>query len=67
MYTNAGHNPPLIAGHDRACRRLETGGVVLGLFADASYEQASIDLLPGDRLVMFTDGIVVFLDQNGSE
>ncbi|HEV2352302.1 MAG TPA: SpoIIE family protein phosphatase [Terriglobia bacterium] len=66
-YTNAGHNPPIIAGHDGACRRLETGGTVLGLFADANYEQAGADLLPGDRLVMFTDGISEAADMNGQE
>lgn len=66
-YTNAGHNPPLIASQDRACRKLESGGAVLGVFADGSYEQASIDLLPGDRLVMFTDGISEAADSNGQE
>lgn len=66
-YTNAGHNPPLVAGRDRACRRLETGGAVLGVFRDASYEQASIDLSPGDRLVMFSDGITEAADSNGQE
>jgi serine phosphatase RsbU (regulator of sigma subunit)/DNA-binding transcriptional regulator YhcF (GntR family) len=66
-YTNAGHNPPLVGGHDRTCRKLETGGTVLGMFADASYEQASIDLLPGDRLVMFTDGITEAADSKGQE
>ncbi len=66
-YTNAGHNPPLIAREDRACQRLETGGAVLGVFADGSYEQASIDLLPGDRLVIFTDGITEAADSNDQE
>jgi serine phosphatase RsbU (regulator of sigma subunit)/DNA-binding transcriptional regulator YhcF (GntR family) len=56
-YTNAGHNPPLLARQDGSCLRLETGGAVLGVFADGAYEQAGIDLLPGDRLVLFTDGI----------
>lgn len=66
-YTNAGHNCPLIASQDGACRKLETGGAVLGVFADGSYEQASIDLLPGDRLVLFTDGITEAADSNGQE
>ena len=66
-YTNAGHNPPLIGSPDRTCRMLETGGTVLGVLADCSYEQASIDLLPGDRLVMFTDGITEAADSNGQE
>jgi len=66
-YTNAGHNPPLLARRDGSCLRLETGGTVLGLFADASYQQACIDLLPGDRLVMFTDGITEAADSSGQE
>jgi len=66
-YTNAGHNSPLIASQDRVCRKLETGGPVLGVFADRPYEQASIDLLPGDRLVMMTDGITEAADSNGEE
>ena len=65
-YSNAGHNPPL-AWHGQACRKLETGGAVLGVFADGSYEQASIDLLPGDRLLLFTDGISEAADSNGQE
>jgi serine phosphatase RsbU (regulator of sigma subunit)/DNA-binding transcriptional regulator YhcF (GntR family) len=66
-YTNAGHNPPLIARQDGSFLKLETGGAVLGMFADGSYEQASIALLPGDRLVMFTDGITEATDSNGEE
>jgi serine phosphatase RsbU (regulator of sigma subunit)/DNA-binding transcriptional regulator YhcF (GntR family) len=66
-YTNAGHNPPLLASQDHTCRKLETGGAVLGVFAEGSYEQASIDLLPGDRLVLFTDGITEATDLNGEE
>jgi serine phosphatase RsbU (regulator of sigma subunit)/DNA-binding transcriptional regulator YhcF (GntR family) len=66
-YTNAGHNPPLIARQDRSCLKLETGGTVLGMFTDASYEQAGVDLLPGDRLVIFTDGITEAVDSNGQE
>ncbi len=66
-YTNAGHNAPLLASQNRACQKLETGGAVLGVFADGAYEQASIDLLPGDRLVMFTDGITEAADSNGQE
>jgi len=66
-YTNAGHNPPIIVSQDQGCKKLETGGTVLGLFAEGAYDQASIDLLPGDRLVMFTDGITEATDSNGEE
>lgn len=66
-YSNAGHNPPLLARCNGICRRLETGGTVLGMFADASYEQDSVELSPGDCLVMFTDGITEAADSNNQE
>ncbi len=66
-YTNAGHNSPLLTSPDGVCQKLEAGGAVLGVFADGAYEQASIELLPGDRLVLFTDGITEAADSNGQE
>jgi sigma-B regulation protein RsbU (phosphoserine phosphatase) len=41
-----------------AVRRLARGGPVLGLVANARYEEEALTLEAGDRLVMFTDGIV---------
>lgn len=66
-YTNAGHNPPLVVSPDGACRKLETGGPVLGLFAQAEFEQDTLDLRAGDRLLIFTDGVVEAEDGNGKE
>jgi serine phosphatase RsbU (regulator of sigma subunit)/DNA-binding transcriptional regulator YhcF (GntR family) len=57
VYVNAGHNPPLLISQQGECRKLEAGGPVLGIFADACYEQREVELRPGDRLAMFTDGI----------
>ena len=66
-YTNAGHNPPLLVRQDGACRRLEGKGGVLGVFPEECYDQGTIELLPGDRLVLFTDGITEAADTNGTE
>ena len=57
-YCNAGHNPPMAISTDGSVRSLEAGGAVLGFFPDWQYEEGSIDLHSGDRLLLFTDGIV---------
>jgi sigma-B regulation protein RsbU (phosphoserine phosphatase) len=56
-YTNAGHYLPMLVRSDGATERLGVGGPVLGVIADAEYEQAQVALLAGDRLVLFTDGL----------
>jgi len=55
-YCNAGHNYPFLLTSN-GTRRLETGGCPLGLFPDAAYEQASVQLSAGDTLVLFSDGV----------
>ena len=56
-YLNAGHLPPIVLRRDAAAHRLEPSGTVLGLFPSQRYEEQSVSLEPGDRLVVFTDGI----------
>jgi len=56
-YTNAGHYLPMLVRADGAVERLGAGGPVLGVLSDAEYEQAHVGIGPGDRLVMFTDGL----------
>jgi serine phosphatase RsbU (regulator of sigma subunit) len=67
-YINAGHLPPLLirkASSDKSSpgnfevhRLDEGGGPVLGLLPHAVYEQVRIAALPGDLLVVFSDGIL---------
>lgn len=57
VYANAGHNPPILLRRDGSHLRLEHGGTALGVVADARYEQGSVELQSGDRLVLFTDGV----------
>ncbi len=56
-YTNAGHCAPVVVRSNGETARLEAGGAVLGVFSEWSYEQAEIKLAPGDRLLLFTDGV----------
>ena len=55
MYCNAGHNPPFLVTAN-GVRRLETGGVVLGLFEHATFDEEALTLQPGDFIVAFSDG-----------
>jgi sigma-B regulation protein RsbU (phosphoserine phosphatase) len=57
-YANAGHPPPLLLRADGGVLRLEKGGPVLGMLEDARYEGDVEALRPGDRLVLYTDGVV---------
>ena len=38
-------------------RRLETGGLILGLFPHAAYDEETLELQPGDVVVIFSDGV----------
>src|SRR5207245_2225808 len=54
---NAGHNPALILGR-RGVQRLTIGGVPLGVFRDAQFEEETVQLDYDDMVVVFTDGVV---------
>lgn len=56
-YANAGHLPPILIGRDGSVRPLETGGLVVGLFGDVTYEDAAIQMQPGDIFVAYSDGV----------
>jgi sigma-B regulation protein RsbU (phosphoserine phosphatase) len=68
-YVNAGHLPPLVLGQDgqgaRTVRRLETGGMVLGLFPDQAYQAGCAPLAADDRLLVFSDGVTEAADPSG--
>jgi serine phosphatase RsbU (regulator of sigma subunit) len=56
-YVNAGHNPPFLLRARGGVDRLEATGVALGIVGDAVFESAQTALEPGDRLLLYTDGI----------
>ncbi len=56
-YTNAGHLPPVyISGGN--VRRLETGGMVVGLFNDVPFQQGAVEIEHGGMLVAYSDGLI---------
>lgn len=66
-YSNAGHCEPILVRADGECLRVNHGGVVLGVFPDWSYHEQHIDLAPGDRVVLFTDGITEIINADDQE
>jgi sigma-B regulation protein RsbU (phosphoserine phosphatase) len=66
-YANGGHNFPILVHRDGTVDRLARGGPVLGVLPDAAFEAAGTPLRGGDRLVLFTDGLVEARDSEGRE
>jgi serine phosphatase RsbU (regulator of sigma subunit) len=56
-YTNAGHLLPILIRANGRAEELQDGGAVVGVFPEWKYEDAVVALDPGDRLLLFTDGI----------
>lgn len=61
-YCNAGHNPPILIRAAGAATELNAAGAVLGQFPDWVYEQSEVRLEKGDKLILFTDGLVEAVD-----
>jgi len=63
-YSNAAHNPPLLWQKTTgSVHRLDTMGMLIGLDAHSQYEDAKVQLHPGDMVIYYTDG---FTDAPGA-
>jgi len=67
VFSNAGHNPPLLVRKSGSFERLSDGGTVLGVFPDTQYDQGEMALESGDRLIFYTDGITEARNPAGDE
>lgn len=72
-YVNAGHNPPfLFRAGDRTIttngfKKLEAGGMFVGMFDHLRYEQEMIQMQSGDVLIAFTDGLPEAQNKTGED
>jgi len=65
FYVNAGHsNPILLRGTTNEVERLTATGQILGPFPDEKYRTEFALMMPGDLLLLFTDGIVEASNDN---
>ncbi len=67
VFSNAGHNPPLLIGANGKYRYIEYGDMALGMFDDLHYHQHFIRFEPGQTMVIYTDGITEAANPNGEE
>jgi sigma-B regulation protein RsbU (phosphoserine phosphatase) len=62
-YVNAGHNPPLYyQSGDEKLTELTRTGMLVGVEAETSYAQRKLSLMPGDFILLYTDGITEAID-----
>lgn len=55
-YVNAGHLPPLVRRASGAVEKLASDNLPLGLFLDTTFEMKSVQLAPGETVMLYTDG-----------
>ncbi len=55
--SRAGHPPPLVVRPDGSVEEVGCSGRVLGVFPDAELQDTPLRLMPGEALVLYTDGV----------
>lgn len=67
VFSNAGHNPPLLIKASGEYKYVEYGDTPLGMFKDARYHQHFIRFYPRQVMVIYTDGITEATNEAGEE
>ncbi len=62
IYSSAGHPPPILLRAGGGMDKLTQGGTLIGLDGAVPFEQGQVDLAPGDKLILYTDGVVEYGD-----
>lgn len=66
-FVNAGHNPPQLISANGMMKELPPTGLILGAIPNMTYEEESIDFMPGDVLVLYTDGVSEAMNDDEEE
>jgi sigma-B regulation protein RsbU (phosphoserine phosphatase) len=67
---NAGHMPPILrksSTGEISQLAIEESGLPLGIMEEYEYESITVDLEPGDLMLMYTDGINEAMDSEGNQ
>lgn len=60
FYCLGGHPPPVLLHPNEPYELLKIGGSVIGIDEIVPFEEGTVELKPGDKIVMYTDGIVEY-------
>jgi serine phosphatase RsbU (regulator of sigma subunit) len=64
-FARGGHPDPILLSRDGELRILQSEGALLGIFPDDVYQQSAVELQPGDRVFIYSDGVeMAFSDIN---
>lgn len=66
-YCNCGHNSPILVRANGLIERLDKGGTLIGIRKDELFQESIVTLGPGDRLLLFTDGLSEAEDSEGRQ
>lgn len=65
MYSNAGHPLPILLRAGGELEELRAGGTLIGLDGAVPFEEGRATMRVGDRLILYTDGVVEYRDPRG--
>jgi phosphoserine phosphatase RsbU/P len=67
VFSNAGHNPPIVIKENGEAKFVEYGDLPLGMFKDKRYHQHFLRMDRNDILVLYTDGLTEAANEAGEE
>jgi phosphoserine phosphatase RsbU/P len=67
LYSTGGHNPPFLLRADGGAEVLPGKGLLVGILEDAGYATGQVILRPGDRLLLYTDGVTEAMNADGDQ
>jgi sigma-B regulation protein RsbU (phosphoserine phosphatase) len=66
-YASGGHHPALVLSDNGAVRKLAATGPLVGFWEDAAFDECRIRLAPGDRLLVYSDGVTDAINVAGQQ
>jgi len=65
-FARGGHPDPILLSRDGELKVLQSEGALLGIFPDDVYEQQAVELQPGDRVFIYSDGVEIAFSSTDS-